>query len=48
VLADLDHYRKALTADPEVRRRYSWERQEETLRAVYGRLLGRELAAPPR
>ena len=48
VLADLDRYRKALTADPEVLRRYSWERQEETLRAVYGRLLGRELAAPPR
>jgi glycosyltransferase involved in cell wall biosynthesis len=48
VLSDLDRYRKALTADPEVLRRFSWERQEETLRAVYGRLLGVELPVPVR
>ncbi len=46
VLTDPDRYRAAITSDPEVLRRFSWERQEEILRAVYGRLLGRELRQP--
>jgi glycosyltransferase involved in cell wall biosynthesis len=43
VMADRARYVKALEADPEILRRYSWERQEEALREVYGRLLGRDL-----
>lgn len=42
VLDDLDTYRKAVH-DPAFRERYSWARQEESLRALYQELLGREL-----
>ena len=46
VVADRGRYVKALDADPDILRRYSWERQEIALRELYGRLLGRELNAP--
>jgi glycosyltransferase involved in cell wall biosynthesis len=44
VLADRERYARPLD-DEELLRRYSGERQEETLREVYGRLLGQALDA---
>lgn len=43
VLADRERYVKALGADPQLLATYSWETQEQRLREVYGRLLGRGL-----
>lgn len=40
VLADRDRYAAPLRDRPEIFERFSWERQEETLRALYADLLG--------